>query len=112
MKAENENKVTTVESTLKSLHNNLRKVNYEKKCIEFKMKVLTKELDFISIDEIPINKAARNYLENHGIKTLKELIFHSMEIVSDLTDLDDSARYSILNAIRITKELLNLRYNR
>jgi len=109
MNAENENKVTTVESTLKSLHNNLRKVNYEKKCIEFKIAVLTKETDYISINDIPINKEARNYLEGYGIKTLKGLLLHPIEILSDLTV---NVRRSLENAVRITKELLNLRYSR
>ena len=109
MNAENENKVTTVESTLKSLHNNLRKVNYEKKCIEFKIAVLTKEEDYISINDIPINKEARLYLEDYGIKTLKGLILHPIEIMSDLTV---NVRRSLENTVRITKELLNLKYSR
>ena len=86
MKAENENKVTTVESTLKSLHNNLRKVNYEKKCIEFKIAVLTKKSDQIYIDDIPINKVAQEYFKSHNINTLEEILVYTSKSMKDIPE--------------------------
>lgn len=71
---------------VRSIENQLRKVNYQKKCLEFKLKVLKEGLSKISLEEIPVNQLTYKFLKDKGFKSTYEVycIDNFDDLVKDL----------------------------
>lgn len=81
-----------IEKQIHSLKNNLRKVNYQKKQIEFKIKALEKGLSHITLEEIPVNKNTYEYLKFKEFKNCKEVYDYyntDLNLVEALREVSD-----------------------